>query len=57
MFIGGEQNRVIYTTVGAPCVGTDTDNVAWELPMFVSIERLMEAASALSVGVPNAQNR
>jgi hypothetical protein len=53
MFIGGEQNRVIYTTVGALCVGTDTDNVAWELPMFMSIERLTEAASALSVGVPN----
>jgi hypothetical protein len=42
MFIGGEQNRVIYTTVEL-CVG----------PMFVSIERLTEAASALSVGVPN----
>jgi hypothetical protein len=54
MLIGGEQNRVIYTTVGALCVGTDTDNVAWELPMFISIERFTEAAPALSVGVPNA---
>jgi hypothetical protein len=53
MLIGGEQNRVIYTTVEL-CVGTDTDNVAWELPMFESIERLTEAASALSAGVPNA---
>jgi hypothetical protein len=52
MFIGGEQNRVIYTTVEL-CVGTGTDNVAWELPMFVSIERLTEDASAPSVGVPN----